>query len=58
MHNKFLRMYEKMFIVENKTSGLKYCYYGWNDEVYVHFMFDVLRYLEPRRELPDTVIQE
>lgn len=35
---------------------MEYAYYGWNDQPYVDFMFDVLKYLEPRREEAKTII--
>jgi hypothetical protein len=58
MHKDFLQKFSKSFVFPNNDIDRKYTLYGWDDEPYIRFMFDVLSFLEPIRELAGTVIQE
>ena len=58
MHKDFLEKFKKQFIFPNLDVNRPHAYYGWNDEPYIFFMFDVLKYLEPIREPPGTIIQD
>lgn len=50
MHRDFLAKFKNTFYFPNRDVKIKHAYYGWNDEPYISFMFEVLNHLEPRRE--------
>ena len=58
MHKDFLLKFKKQFVFPNLDILRKHAYYGWDDEPYVMYMFDVLKYLEPIMEPAGSVIQE
>lgn len=42
MHKRFLNQYQDLFSYENLGSGLRCCYFGWDDDIYINFMFELL----------------
>lgn len=60
MHKDFLQKFRKTFRFKNddvNSNKIQHAYYGWDDEAYVFFMFEVLNFLEPRQEEADKIIQ-
>lgn len=61
IHSDFLNKFKKTFVFPNNditNEKIKHARYGWNDEPYYMFMFDVLRALAVRREDRLSVLQE
>ena len=58
MYIDFLKKFRKTFYFPNFDSPHKHAMYNWQDEPYKYFMFDVLNYLEPRKEEAHSLIME
>ena len=52
----FLHKFKKTFVFPNMDNEYKHSYYTWSDEAYRNFMFEVLSFLEPRKEAKGRVL--
>jgi len=56
LFDKFLKSYQNLFSFPNWDSPYQHSYYSWENYIYQQFMMQILRSLEPRRELGDTIL--
>ena len=56
MFSDFLKKFNRTFEFPNYDSRNKHAYYTWYNEPYANFMFDVLSFLEPRKEEKNEII--